>query len=150
MSGASNRYPGFFAGKYQGMQGIMTLYWYQLATCGIPVAGPDPAALFPPVAWGSVRQEMEYNINRYWYARAQQPTGHFSPISTVEFVRAYAMLASAFRCSMADYRGRVDRGRAMGFASFPAQLAAAHSEGVRIRTRNSSPNFYPSRWQRAS
>ena len=143
----SQPYPSIADGQYWGLQGVMTLYWYQLHTCGIRIAGPAPHTLFPPVHWELVLKEMDYNINGYWYQRAQLPEDTVVGDGAIDF----AVLTLCRILYTLEYRqiiSKADAGR-WAMQHLPATWHRLIDEAVRIRMGEDATSQYAYPQQRA-
>lgn len=61
-------YPYTAAGEFHpaGHFDLNAVTWWEIAHDGIPLLGPDPAALHLPVTWADVLETMRYNLDTYW------------------------------------------------------------------------------------
>lgn len=143
----SRQYPSVADGAYQGLQGVMTLYWYQLHTCGVRITGPAPEALFPSVPWELVQQEMERNINGYWYRRALQPEQTLLGDGAVDFA-VLTLCRILYTLEHQQIISKADAGQWVQ-QILPASWHPLIQEAVRIRTGDAGPSLYTSCQQRA-
>lgn len=142
----SQQYPGIADGQYQGLQGIMTLYWYQLHTCAIRIAGPEPETLFPPVPWELVQQEMDTNINGYWYRCTQLPEDTVVGDGAIEFA-VLTLCRILYTLEHQQIIAKADAGR-WAIQHLPATWHRLIEEAVRIRTGKDTRSLYTSPQQR--
>lgn len=132
-------------GKYSGLNSLMTLYWYQLHTAGVRVAGPAPEMLFPPIPWEAVHQEMERNVNGYWLHVARHRYTSLLSDSMAEFA-----ILTLCRIRYTLEHRQITSKEAAGqwaLAVLPEWQQLIH-EGLRLRAGQDKHGLFPTRWQR--
>lgn len=142
----SKGYVSYAQGKYLGVHPVMTLYWYQLYTAGVCVAGPAPETLFPPISWELVQQEMARNINHYWLPKARTQQVKLLSNTMVEF----AVLTLCRIFYTLEYRQILSKEAAGHWAltALPAIWRPLIHEALRLRAGVDRRSHYPTRWQR--
>lgn len=140
-------FPHVADGAYHGLQGVMTVYWHQLHTCGVRITGPAPETLFPPIPWEQVQQEMAYNINGYGYNRTLQPDETFYPDSAIDFT-VLTVCRILYTLEHRQIIAKVDAGR-WALSTLPEIWHPLIREAMLIRTGNNQPSLFPSLTSRA-
>jgi len=138
-------YVRYHHGKYSGINPVMTLYWYQLHTAGVRLAGPAPQTLFPPIPWEAVHQEMERNVNGYWLHVAQRRYTSLLSDSMAEF----AILTLCRILFTLEHRQITSKEAAGQWAlELLPDWRQLINEGLRLRAGQDKHSLYPTRWQR--
>jgi len=142
----ANGYPRFNHGKYCGLNPVMTLYWHQLHTAGVRVAGPAPETLLPLIPWEAVHQEMDRNVNGYLLNVIHRRYLSLLSNEMAEFI----VLNMCRILYTLEHRAIISKEGAGEWAltALPEQWHPLIREALRLRAGENKHSLFPSRWQR--
>lgn len=147
-AGELTPYP-FYANKRltpRGQYDINDVTWWTLKHRGIAVDGVAGEELPFDVAWESVCQTMQHNVERYWPSRAERRFSFYLD----EWIES-AVLTNCRILYTLDQGGIISKTAAgtHGLATLPSRWHLLIREAMRIREGRHKASLYPSRMKRS-